>query len=151
MLLVFSAIVINAQDKDQQRWIQRLKETPVSQLDPALDNKTFSNWFNELTKSAPAKYEVNDCGERGYSPEEKGREFPFCVEVSADAGVRRITLSFVVGTYIVAQSANEKAKEKPAKVAYFGGSIGPANPAMKFPSAPVRKLSDLKKLLSGGS
>lgn len=148
ILAVSSTILLAAQDLDGQKWIDRLKTTPVSQLDPALPAKPFAEWLNDLVKPAHPGYEVNDCGERNGTAEEKGKEFPLCVSVRADVSpLSRLELRFVVATYVVPQNASAKPAEKPAKMELFQGTLGPSNPRIKRPTRLIRKLSEVGPLL----
>src|SRR5262249_24662668 len=136
-----------AQDQDQRRFIDQLKKTPVSEIESGLPHESFDTWFAEQVRPAHAEYEVNDCGERNGTPEERGREFPTCVSVTASAGMRKVDLAFVVGTYVVPENGKDTARAKPTKVRLFSGSVGPSDPRMKAPTRVIRKLSDLEKLL----
>lgn len=137
-----------SENKDEQRWIDRLKATPVASLEAGLPDKPFGEWFTDQVKPATPKYEVNDCGERNGTPDERGKQFPLCVTASADVPtVRRLELSFIVGSYVVPVDANARTEEKPAKVEFMHGSLGPSDPRSKQPTRPVRKLSDVPALL----
>lgn len=147
-LLAMLANSASGSPENSLRWIDRLKATPVSQLDPSLPDQPFADWFSDLVKPAQATYEVNDCGERNGTSEERGKEFPLCVSASADVQpVRKLELNFVVATYVVPRSANEKPVEKPAKVGLFHGTLGPSKPQSKQPTRLIRKLGDLPALL----
>lgn len=143
-----SLVLIASENKHDQRWIDRLKATPVASLEAGLPEKPFGEWFADQVKPATPKYEVNDCGERNGTADEKGKEFPFCVTAMADVpAVRRLELSFVVGTYVVPAEAGARTEEKPAKVEFMHGSIGPSDPRSKQPTRQIRKLSDVSALL----
>jgi len=136
-----------AQDQDQRRFIDQLKKTPVNEIESGLPNESFDTWFANQIHPSHAEYEVNDCGERNATPEERGKQFPTCVAVTAIAGIRKVDLAFVVGTDVVPENGKDTARSKPSKVRLFSGSIGPSDPRMKAPTQVVRKLSDLEKLL----
>lgn len=136
-----------AQDQDQRRLIDQLKSTPVSEIEAGLPHESFDSWFANQVRPSRPEYEVNDCGERNGTPEERGKEFPTCVAVTAISGVRKVDLAFVVGTYLVPESGKDRARSKATKVTLFSGSIGPSDPRMKAPTRVIRKLSDLEKLL----
>ena len=136
-----------AQDQDQRRFIDQLKKTPVSEIEAGLPNESFDTWLADLVRPSHPEYEVNDCGERNGTPSERGKQFPTCVAVTAIAGMRKVDLAFVVGTYVVPENGKDTARSKPTKVRLFSGSIGPSDPRMKAPTQVVRKLSDLEKLL----
>ena len=145
---ILASTLVTAQEKREQRWIERLKSTTVSSIEPGLPDVPFDQWFSKLVAPARAKYEVDDCGERGGSPDEKGKTFPLCVNVTAELSPARVVqLSLVVGTYVVPKSPSLSGGEKPAKVELFYGSIGPSDPRMKAPTQVIRKLSEAEKLL----
>jgi hypothetical protein len=136
------------QNKHDQRWTDRLQRTPVASLETGLPEKPFGQWFADQVKPATPKYEVNDCGERNGSAEEKGKQFPLCVTASADVPtVRRVELSFIVGSYVVPLHGSEATEEKPAKVEFMYGTLGPSDPRSKQPTRQVRKLSEVPALL----
>jgi hypothetical protein len=147
LLLIAAEPWTVAQDQDQRRFIDQLKKTPVNEIESGLPHESFDSWFSNQVRPAHAEYEVNDCGERNGTPDERGREFPTCVAVTAIAGMRKVDLGFVVGTYVVPENGKGPARSKPTKVRLFSGSIGPSDPRMKAPTQVVRKLSDLERLL----
>ena len=136
-----------AQDQDQSRLIDRLKKTPVSEIEDGLPRESFDSWFANQVRPSHAQYEVNDCGERNGTPQERGQKFPTCVAVTATTGMRKVDLAFVVGTYVVPEKGKDTASSKPTKVTFFSGSVGPSDQRMKAPTQVIRKLSDLEKQL----
>lgn len=137
----------SAQTPSEKRWIDRLKSTLVSEIDSALPAKPFDAWLKEIIAPEEPAYEVNDCGERNGSPDERGKEFPLCVNVTAKlTSLRKADLTFVVGTYVVPRSNKRKTREKPAaKIELFYGEVGPSDPRSKQPTMKVERLSDLLK------
>jgi hypothetical protein len=118
----------------------------VSEIEAGLPNESFDTWFGNQIRPSHAEYEVNDCGERNGTPEERGKEFPTCVAVTAiTTGGFKIGLAFLVGTYVVPEDGKDRARSKPAKVALFSGFIAPNDPRIKIPTQAIRKLSDLEK------
>jgi len=146
-LFMAAGMLTVAEDQDQRRFIDQLKKTPVSEIEAGLPQENFDSWFSKQVQPSHAQYEVNDCGERNGTPEERGKQFPTCVAVTAMAGMRKVDLAFVVGTYRVPENGKDTARSTPTKVRLFSGSIGPSDPRMKTPTQVVRKLSDLEKLL----
>ena len=146
-LFMAAGMLTVAQGQNQRRFIDQLKKTPVSEIEAGLPNESFDTWFANQIRPSHAEYEVNDCGERNGTPAERGKEFPTCVAVTAVAGMHKVDLAFVVGTYVVPQNGKDTARSTPTKVRLFSGSIGPSDPRMKAPTQVVRKLSDLEKLL----
>ncbi len=144
---LLTAIAGGAQQPRTTSGIELLKATPVSRIEAGLPGIRFDRWFAEQVRPAQPKYELDDCGERNGTPEERGKQFPTCATVTAIVGIRKVQLSFVVGTYVVPPNGSDAVDEKPAKVSFFGGFIGPGDPRMTFPTQAIRKLSDLEKLL----
>src|SRR5260370_22166424 len=88
--------------------------TPVSQIDSTLPAQPFDAWLKALVRPEEPVYEVNDCSERNGSPDERSKEFPLCVNVTAKvSSLREADLTFIVGTYEVPNSSTRKAREKP--------------------------------------
>lgn len=136
-----------AQDQEQRSLIDQLKRTPVSEIEAGLPHESFDSWFANQVRPSHAQYEVTDCGERNGTPDERGKEFPTCVAVTAITGVRKVDLAFVVGTYLVPEGGKDKVRSKATKITLYSGSIGPSDPRMKAPTHLIRKLSDLEKQL----
>jgi hypothetical protein len=136
-----------APSQADERLIDSLKKTLVSEIEDGLPRESFDSWFANQVRPSHPEYEVNDCGERNGTPEERGKEFPTCVAVTAITGARKIELAFVVGTYVVPKDGKDTARSKHTKVTLFSGSIGPSDPRMKAPTQVIRKLSDLEKQL----
>jgi hypothetical protein len=147
-ILVLMTCAGYAQKKSERYWINRLKTTPVSQIDSALPRKAFDQWFRTLVKPAHPAYEVNDCGERNYSPDERGRSFPVCVTVTAHISpLKRVDLTFAVGTYTAPQKQGGDPHDKPGKVELMQGMISPGDPRSMQPTLQVRKLRDLEAMV----
>lgn len=148
LLAGIAPCMMSGQNKHDQRWIDRLKRTPMSSLEANLPQKPFAEWFADQVKPSTPRYEVNDCGERNGTADEKGKQFPLCVTASADVpAVRRLELSFIVGSYVVPVNGSEATEEKPAKVEFMYGTLGPSDPRSKQPTRQVRKLSEVPTLL----
>lgn len=144
-LLTTSGLTQTASD---HRWIKRLKSVKVSTIGAGMPRERFDRWFAALVKPENPKYEVDDCGERDGMPEERGKQFPLCVTVTANVPtVRVVELRFVVGTYVVPMTGATAAKEKPSEIKFFNGSIGPRDPRSKQPTRIIRTLSELEKML----
>ena len=147
VLLVTSLV---AQTASERRAINRMKATPVSQIDSALPDKPFDAWLRTLVAPETPLYEVNDCGERSGTPDERGKEFPTCVHVTAKASaLRQADLTFIVATYVVPHKGKPSPPEKPTKISLFLGEVGPSNPESKQPTVTLDKLSDLPGILQG--
>lgn len=148
LLAGIGACLVSGQNEHDQRWIDRLKRTPVASIEGGLPQTPFAEWFADQVKPSTPKYEVNDCGERNGTADEKGKQFPLCVTASADVPtVRRLELSFVVGSYVVPVNGSAATEEKPAKVEFMYGTLGPSDPRSKQPTRRVSKLTDVPALL----
>ena len=150
LMFALLATKMNAQTASEKHWIDRLQSTPVSAIDPTLPDSPFGEWLKKLVAPEEPVYEVNDCGERNGSPDERGKEFPLCVNVTAKLGsLRKADLTFIVGTYVVPRSSKRKVQEKPAsKIELFYGAVGPSDPRSKQPTMKVDRLSDLLKYVT---
>jgi hypothetical protein len=141
MHLVFPTLVfaLAAFGQDaQQRWINSLKNAQVSAMEAGMPEQKFDSWLVAALSPNQPKYEMTECDDAGGAP---AGEKPLCVLARADLdGTRTLRLVFRVGSYA------GKA-EKPAKIELVSGSISPANSRMKFPTRPVRKLSELSAMV----
>lgn len=100
---VFSAPVLaGAQSKKlEAAVIAKAKNTPVSQIERNLSKEKFVVWLQkQVGPKNPIAWEVNDCGEQSGTSEDRGRDFPMCVESSAritDAIFLRVSIQY--GTF----------------------------------------------------
>jgi hypothetical protein len=142
---------MQAQTAPEKRWIERLKSTSVSEIDSTLAAEPFDNWLKKLVTPEEPAYEVTDCGERSYTPEERGRQFPLCVNVTAKFGaLRRAELTFIVGNYVAQRDSKHKPQAQPtAKIELFYGEVGPSDPRSKQLTRKVSRLSDLLQYADG--
>jgi hypothetical protein len=125
----------NATEARDAKWIRRVQETPVSQLDPALPSVSFEKWLRvEAGADAEFHWEVNDCGEQTGTAADRDRDFPVCVEAQANMKDKRtIVVSVAVGTF------KKRAFGKP-KV-YFAELITPRE------TIDIKQLSDMPDVL----
>ena len=153
LTLVVLGCVMNAQpqkkspaDKQAQTLINRLKATPVADIETGLPADPFGKWFAKQAKPGQPQYEVKPC--EAATGGEKTTEL-MCVVASAKVGeMKKLELTFAMGPY---SSAGKKAKGVKAKAPacrFLVGSLGPSDPRMKFPTKVVAKLSDLPPLLN---
>lgn len=80
--------------KNQPRWdwrkheaetIDYAKKYLVSNIEPNLPRQSFAVWFQKtIGKKAKMRWEINDCGEQSGTPADSGRDFPMCVEATAE-------------------------------------------------------------------
>ena len=124
----------SSQSPDGQNWIEKLKQTPVATMEAGLPQKAFNQWLAELTKSAQPRYELGGCETGDTAAAGK------CITVTADAGVRRVELTFAVPP----ESAGKASQQA---CTFVRGAIGPSDPRSKQPTRLVRKLSDLPAML----
>lgn len=77
--------VLQAQSKRMRAGvIAKAKTTLVSSLEKGMPREPFAVWFRQLAGSkTPIDWSINDCGEQTGTSEDRGRDFPMCVEVSA--------------------------------------------------------------------
>src|SRR5262245_26416090 len=81
----------------EKQAISSAQEMSASDLDEALPNRPFANWFNELIgPKAGVVWQLTECGERI----DAGKDLPACVEVNASLpGVRKVFVVISVGTF----------------------------------------------------
>lgn len=98
LCLVGSQVAAPARDREA---IQHAKATIVKRLDATLPNKTVEIWLRDVFGSAKTAWEVNDCGEQTGDPrQDRGRDFPMCVDVSVSLDRGRVLhLLLAVGSF----------------------------------------------------
>ncbi len=142
-----------AQSRDDQRWIDQLKKTPVSQIEAGLSPASFAGWFADLVKPSQTEYEVKECEDTNSPAAEKNQERLLCVVAYTKPPEpnweRAIQLTFVVA--VLAASNQRAADAKPAPCRFLGGFEGPSNPRMKRMTRKISKLSELEGLLRGSA
>jgi hypothetical protein len=140
-----------AQSRDDQRWIDQLKKTPVGQIEAGLSEASFADWFADLVKPSQTEYEVKECQET-YDPSAPTNRprllcvFAYTKPLEPDWN-RAIQLNFVVG--VLTPSKKETTDAKPVPCRFLGGFEGPSNPKMKRPTRRISKLSELGRHLRG--
>lgn len=85
-------------DARNQRLIAFAKKVNVRELDPALSQRSFEQWLDDIVGSAAQRrWEVNDCGEQTGGGDSV--DVPLCAEVAITLpGKRTLSISVVVGT-----------------------------------------------------
>jgi hypothetical protein len=74
-------------EKHQNEVIDYAKKYLVSEIESNVPKMKFADWFQQIVgKEAKVFWDVNDCGEQTGTPEDRGRDFPMCVEASASLG-----------------------------------------------------------------
>lgn len=127
-----------------QSWIERLRTTPLAQMEAGLSEESFADWFEGRVKRSETGYEVIECREPNNSINQQRL---LCVVAYTrpprPGWHRRIQLDFVVG--VLLPSATGITEVKPVPCRFLIGSDGPSNPQMKRPTYLFFKLSDFAK------
>jgi len=135
-----------------QMWIERLKNTPVAQMEAGLPETSFAGWFADIVKPSQAEYEVKACQETNSPDAPANQEHLLCVFAYTKPlqpdWQRGIQLSFVVGILPPSRYGTDT---KPVPCRFLGGWEGPSYPQMKRPTRRIAKLSDLEKMLRGSA
>jgi len=100
-VLLLGAIQAPAQLREKEA-IEHAKAAVVRTIDDTLPDKTFESWLRDMFGSAAkTAWEVNDCGEQTGDPQQdRGREFPMCVDVSVSLdGSRVLHILLAVGSF----------------------------------------------------
>lgn len=117
--LLFAAIIISAlfvcaqaqtkkRKQKRRNWethrtevIDYAKKYPVSKLEINMPQVSFEKWFRQTVgETKKIDWEINDCGEQTGTSEDRGRDFPMCVEASAvKAESVYIRISIQFGTF----------------------------------------------------
>ena len=80
--------------------IRYARSLPVSRIEPGMPKQRLDTWLRKiLGRNLPLKWEVNDCGEQTGTPVDRGRDFPMCVEATAETLDVFFTVSLMVGTF----------------------------------------------------
>ncbi len=103
VIFILSAqIVLQAQSKKMSAAvIAKAKTTLVSRIEKGLPRQAFAVWFQKLVgRKTPITWEINDCGEQTGTPEDRGRDFPMCVEATAKTSADfYISVNIQYGTF----------------------------------------------------
>lgn len=146
LLGLFAGGRCSSQGQDRrQAWIERLKATPVAQMEGGLPEESFADWFAERIKPSEAGYEVKECQDTTAAAASQDRLL--CVFAYTKPLVpgwnRGIQLNFVVGVF--PRSARGPTEAKPVPCRFVIGWDGPSNPQMARPTRKIAKLSELKR------
>lgn len=153
VVLAMSVRPAAAQSRDDQRWIDQLKKTPVGQIEAGLSEASFADWFADLVKPSQTEYEVKECQETNDPSAPTNRPRLLCVfaytkPLEPDWN-RAIQLNFVVG--VLTPSKKETTDAKPVPCRFLGGFEGPSNPKMKRSTRWISELNELERLLHGSA
>jgi hypothetical protein len=130
-----------------QAWIDRLKATPVAQMEAGLPEESFADWFADRVKPSETGYEIRECRQSNNPYASVNAQRFLCVLAFTkppQPGWRRwIQLDFIVG--VLPSSTTAATNAKPVPCRFWFGWDGPSNPQMLRPSYIIRKLSYLEK------
>ena len=148
LLGLFAGGRCSSQGQDrQQSWIERLKATPVAQMEAGLPNVSFADWFADRVKPSEIGYEIKECQEPDKPTPSTNPQRLLCVSAYTKppqpGWYRGIQLNFVVG--ILSPSATGATDAKPVPCRFLIGSDAPSNPQMKRPTYFFFKLSEFGK------
>jgi hypothetical protein len=101
ILLFILKVTAFAHSSEDAPAIAYAKRISVSRIERGMPSTQFGVWFaNIVGPRTPITWEVNDCGEQTGTPQDRGRDFPMCVEVHAQqAKDFFISVSLQVGTF----------------------------------------------------
>lgn len=152
-LLLLSCMVAGAQNiaprQADQRLVDSLKKTLVSDIEAGLPQESFDSWFAGLVKPAEIDYEVKECTDEAAATD--GNRPVSCViaytKPPQPAWNRWIEIRF----FVVAppERAGGRVTLRPIVPRLVQACEGPPDPKMKRPTRCYPKLSDLEKLVRG--
>lgn len=148
LLGLFAGGRCSSQGQDlRSSWIERLKATPVAQMEAGLPNVNFADWFADRVKPSATGYEVRECQEPDKPTPSANPQRLLCVLAYTNPPQpgwnRGIQLNFVVG--VTRPSATGATDAKPVPCRFLTGSNGPSDPHMARPTYRIFKLSELKR------
>lgn len=78
-----------------------MRQSPASQYDPALPNRPFGTWFDQIVGSqAGVTWHLTECIERTGMPSDPERDLPACVEATAILpNERKVVVQLLVGAF----------------------------------------------------
>ncbi|HEU0177835.1 MAG TPA: energy transducer TonB [Blastocatellia bacterium] len=85
----------------EKQAISSAQEMSAFELDGALPDRPFANWFNEIIgPKAGVVWQLTECGEQIVTPGETGQDLPACAEVNASLpDGRKVFVAISVGTF----------------------------------------------------
>jgi hypothetical protein len=63
LFFCLAGAITQAQSRDDARWIEQARSTPVGQLEAGFPSERFDQWFANLVKPSETMYEVHECHE----------------------------------------------------------------------------------------
>src|SRR5262249_11755589 len=85
----------------EKQAISSAQEMSASDLDAALPNRPFADWFSEVIgPKAGVVWQLTECGDPLAASGEAGKDLPACAEVNASLpGGRKVFVTISVGTF----------------------------------------------------
>lgn len=110
VLTLFTGLQAQTKKKKQTRWdwekhqteiINYAKNYLVSDIEANVPKLSFADWFQQMVgKERKVEWEINECGEATGTSEDRGRDFPMCVEAAAVLDkVQHISVNIQFGTF----------------------------------------------------
>ncbi len=156
--LLLPFVVAGAQNvapsQADQRLIDSLKKTPVSDIEAGLPQESFDSWFAGLVKAAEIAYEVKDCTDDTAATD--GSRPVSCVIAYTKPPQPDWNRWIEIRFYVVAQPerperTSHRVTLRPLVPRLLQACEGPPDPKMKRPTRCYPKLSDLEKLVRGST
>jgi hypothetical protein len=130
--------------EENQRLIDRLKETPVNQIEPALPGESFDSWCSRLVKPKRIEYEVSESRERTGSVYRSTLWVIAYTQPSQSDGRRWVQVRFVVVDLKPSKDANNRGEPRPFALRLYDALELPAiePPPSQIPGSSI--LADLQ-------
>jgi|SRR5262249_13115066 len=121
---------------DDQRFIERLKDTRVKQIERGLPNQSFDEWFSNLVKPQPVEYEIRE------SRDETTRDRTALWVVaytpsSQPSGRRWVQVRFMVIRMKASKDARKRGEPKPFVLRFFDAWESPKFLQYPIPGYPI--------------
>src|SRR6266852_2450674 len=127
---------LNALQNNDAKWIDRLKSTPLSQMDSSLSSRLFSDWFDQHTKGAEVRYMIEACDSSANTESLKKGTYA-CVTTTA---VRNLASETVMRFLVTADQGTESSQGQYA-CKFVIGTAGPP------PGSPIKKMTRVFRTL----
>ncbi|HMF92239.1 MAG TPA: hypothetical protein VKL40_16460 [Candidatus Angelobacter sp.] len=153
LLFMVAGAQKDAPSQSDQRLIDSLKKTLMSDIEAGLPQESFDGWFAGVVKPAEIGYEVQDCTDEAAATE-GGRPVSCVIAYTkpAQPGWNRwIEIRFFVMAPPGGEGTSHRVPVRPLVPRLFQACAGPTNPRMKSPTRCYPKLSELEKLVRGST
>ncbi len=152
VFLCLAGAIAQAQSRDDARWIEQAKSTPVGQIEAGLPNERFDQWFADLVKPGETMYEVDACHEHLPSGRESQQRL-LCVTAYAKPlhPGWRIWLRVYLAVGVLERSAKkgEPWAATPIPCRLTSAIASPSNPSITLPNRSLSNLKEVKKEAPG--